>query len=122
MPKYSKERLKAQIRLELFRCAALGVFLTYEDFYARLKPGKKMGQFPWKKHFDDIAREERRLGYPDITFLVHRKSAKAPYPSQIDFRSARPLPDERQLKSLCDGTDKLIALYCPLGTQNKYRP
>jgi hypothetical protein len=116
-----KPRLKAQIRLELFRCAANGDFPSYEDFYKCLA-GKKMGQFPWQAHFDAIAREERKLGYPDITFIVRRKGPKNQYPSRIDFRSAKPTPDDKQLKSLLDGTDRIIALYCPPGTKNPYGP
>jgi hypothetical protein len=116
-----KPRLKAQIRLELFRYAANGDFPTYEDFYRRLA-GKQMGQFPWQAHFDAIAKEERKLGYPDITFIVRRKGPKNRYPSQIDFRSAKPAPDDKQLKSLQEGTDGIVALYCPAGTKNPYRP
>ena len=113
-------RLKAQIRLELFRCAAAGVFPTYEEFYGRVTGGRQMGQFPWQSHFDEIAKEERKLGYPDITFIVHRKDPKNRFPSQIDFRSAKPTPDSNQLRSLRKGTDEIIALYCPPGTNNPY--
>jgi hypothetical protein len=113
-------RLKAQIRLELFRCAARGDFPSYQDFYERLKGKKMKGQFPYQRHFDAIAKEERKLGYPDITFVVHRADPKNPYPSQIDFRSAKPLPDANQIKSVRLGMDQIIALYCPIGTQNPY--
>lgn len=113
------QRLKAQIRLELFRCAAAGTFVTYEDFYHRVA-GKKMGQFPYKRHFDAIAKEERKLGYPDITFLVHRSDKNNPYPSSIDFRSAKPKPSATQLASLRRGVDQIIKLYCPATTSNPY--
>ena len=113
------QRLKAQIRLQLFRCAALGQFPTYEQFYRRVA-GKKMGQFPYKEHFDAIAKEERKLGYPDVTFLVHRSDPKCSYPSQIDFKSAKARPSPAQLASLRKGADKLIKLYCPPGTANPY--
>src|ERR1043165_4815523 len=109
-------RLKAKIRIELFRCAADGNFPSYEEFYERVRGCKMKGQFPFQKHFDAIAKEERELGYPDVTFLVHRKDPNNPYPSQIDFRSAKPKPDTSQLKSLRKGTDQIIALYCPEGT------
>jgi hypothetical protein len=113
------QRLKAQIRLELFHCASLGEFLTYEKLYERVA-GKKMGQFPYTDHFDAIAKEERQLGYPDITFLVHRSDPACPYPSQIDFQPAKPKPTAGQLASLRKGTDEIIKLYCPSGTPNPY--
>jgi hypothetical protein len=113
-------RLKAQIRLELFRCAANGDFPSYETFYEHVSRKKMKGQFPYQSHFDEIAKEEHKLGYPDITFVVRRKDPKNRYPSQIDFRSAKPTPDASQLKSLRKGTDQIIALYCPAGTPNPY--
>jgi hypothetical protein len=112
-------QLKAEIRLELFRCALSGKFLSYGAFYERVRPGKKMGNFPWTAHFDAIAREERDGGYPDITFLVHTSGPSPQYPSQVDFRPFDP-NDKNQLTSLRDGTDGVIALYCP-GTRNPYR-
>jgi hypothetical protein len=115
-----KPRLKAQIRLELFRCTATGDFPSYECFYERIARKQMKRQFPYQRHFDAIAKEERKLGYPDITFVVRRKDPKNPYPSQIDFRSAKPIPDDSQLKSLRKGTDEIIALYCPPGTKNPY--
>ena len=108
--------LKAQIRAELFRCALAGDFLTYTEFYNRIKPNRKMGNFPWQTHFDAIAREERSNGYPDITFMVYRANTK--YPAQIDFRGTN-LKDANQLASLRHGTDTLIAVYCP-GKPNPY--
>jgi len=63
--------LKARIRAELFRCALSGEFLNYTQFFNRIRPDAKMGNFPYQTHFDEIAKEERSLGYPDITFLVH---------------------------------------------------
>jgi hypothetical protein len=111
------DRLKAQIRLELFRCVAAGIFPTYEVFYHRVT-GKQMGQFPFQPHFDAIAREERRLGYPDATFIV--KSKRTGYPSQIDFQPAKPKPSAAQLDSLRKGTDEIIRLYCPANTPNPY--
>ncbi len=113
------QTLKAQVRAELFKCAIAGRFLTYAEFFDCIRPGGKMGQFPYREHFDQIAREERNNGYPDITFLVHRGGERPRYPSQIDFRPADP-PDEQQLDSLLKGTDNLISLYCPQ-TRNPYR-
>ncbi|HEX3502958.1 MAG TPA: hypothetical protein VHU22_06170 [Xanthobacteraceae bacterium] len=110
--------LKAKIRAELFRRALAGDFPTYEEFYERASGKKMKGRFPWQTHFDAIAKEERKLGYPDITFIVKSKASN--YPSQIDFRSAKPIPNAAQLRSLCKGTDKVIALYCPPGTPNPY--
>ena len=114
-----KPRLKAQISLKLFRRAANGDFPSYGQFCKRLT-GKQMGRFPWQSHFDAIAREERKLGYPDITFIVRHKGPKNRYPSQIDFRSAKPKPNDSQLKSLRKGANTIITLYCPLGTKNPY--
>jgi hypothetical protein len=111
---------KAQIRSELFRYAIAGQFPTYREFYNRIRPEGKMGVFPWSKIFDTIAKEERSNGYPDITFVVRRGGKKPPYPGQIDFSSANP-PDAKQLESLREGTDAIIALYCPPGTPNPYR-
>ena len=109
--------LKARIRAELFRCATAGSFQTYTQFFNRIWPAKTMGNFPYQTHFDEIAREERSLGYPDITFMVHGVDG---YPHQIDFRDARNGPDTQQLSSLQKGTDAIIALYCPPGTANPY--
>jgi hypothetical protein len=109
--------LKATIRAELFRCALAGAFQTYTQFFNRIRPGATMGNFPYQKHFDAIAKEERDLGYPDITFMVHGVGG---YPHQIDFRDARNGPDAAQLASLQKGTDEIIRLYCP-GTPNRYR-
>jgi hypothetical protein len=113
-------RLKAQIRVALFRCAADGKFPTYEEFYECVRGREMTGQFPFLKHFDEIAKEERKLGYPDITFIVRRKNQNSPYPSQIDFRSAKPAPDEDQLRNLRKGTSEIIRLYCPKGTTSPY--
>lgn len=113
------QRLKAQIRLALFDCAAKGRFLTYEEFYALVRPSQKMGQFPFRVHFDAIAKEERELGYPDITFLVHRTGPAPQYPSQINFTDAK-IPDVKQIESLRIGADRIIELYCPRGTANPY--
>ena len=112
--------LKTTVRAELFKCAIAGRFLSYAEFFDRIRPGGTMGKFPYTEHFDEIAREERGNGYPDVTFLVHRGGEPPRYPSQIDFRSANP-PDSTQLESLRTGTDALIALYCPPGTLNPYR-
>jgi hypothetical protein len=112
--------LKAQIRAELFRCAIAGEFQTYTQFFNRIRPGKKMGNFPYQTHFDLIAKEERSLGYPDITFMVHGAGTSPQYPHQIDFGDAHD-PEPAQLDSLRKGTDELIRLYCSPGTKNPYR-
>ena len=78
-------RLKAQIRLELFCCAAEGNFPSYQEFYERVTRKKMNGQFPYQAHFDVIAKDERKLGYPDITFVVRRSDPKNPFPSQLIF-------------------------------------
>lgn len=111
--------LKSQIRGELFRCAVAGNFLTYTQFFNRIRPGATMGNFPYQTHFDEIAKEERANGYPDITFIVHRGGEAPRYPAQIDFRPANP-PDAAQLSSLRKGTDEIIRLYCPPGTPSPY--
>lgn len=77
-----------------------------------------MGNFPYQTHFDEIAKEERSLGYPDITFVVRGIDG---YPHQIDFRDARNGPDAEQLTSLQEGTDELVSVYCPPNTENPYR-
>jgi hypothetical protein len=109
--------LKARIRAELFRCAITGIFPTYTEFYNRMHPGEAMGNFPYNTHFNAIAKEERDLGYPDITFLVRGVHG---YPNQIDFCDARSGPNGDQLRSLREGTEKLIELYCPANTVNPY--
>jgi hypothetical protein len=69
-----------------------------------------MGNFPYQTHFNAIAKEERDLGYPDITFMVHGAGG---YPHQIEFRDAREGPDAAQLQSLRKGADDIIRIYCP---------
>jgi hypothetical protein len=103
-------QLKAQVRAELFRCAVSGNFLTYTQFFNRIHPGSTMGNFPYQTHFNEIAREERDLGYPDITFMVHGVGG---YPHQIEFRDASKGPDQVQLTSLRKGADDIVRLYCP---------
>jgi hypothetical protein len=103
-------QLKAQVRAELFRCAVSGTFLTYTQFFNRIHPGSTMGNFPYQTHFNEIAREERDLGYPDITFMVR---GVAGYPHQIEFRDASKGPDQAQLTSLRKGADDIVRLYCP---------
>ena len=76
-----------------------------------------MGNFPYQTHFNEIAKEERSFGYPDITFMV---CGVGGYPNQIDFRDARNGPDAAQLASLRKGTDEIIRLYCPPNTPNPY--
>jgi hypothetical protein len=110
-------KLKARIRAELFRCAIAGEFPTYTQFFNRIQPGKTMGNFPYQTHFNEIAKEERELGYPDITFIVRGVGG---YPNQIDFSDAREGPDPDQLRSLRKGTDEVIRLYCPPNTPNPY--
>lgn len=112
--------LKEKVRGELFKCAVEGKFVTYKEFYERIHPGEVMGRFPYDAHFDEVAKEERDLGYPDITFLVHKSGPPPQYPGRIDFRPADP-PDQAQLDSLCNGSDRIIALYCPPRTINPYR-
>lgn len=109
--------LKGKICAELFRCALSGDFVTYTEFFNRIRPGKTMGNFPYQTYFNEIAKEERDHNYPDITFIVRSKEG---YPNQIDFRDARSGPDPRQLDALRKGTAKLIKLYCPANTANPY--
>ena len=104
------QKLKVKIRAELFRCAVSGSFETYTQFFNRIHPGKTMGNFPYQTHFNEIAKDERDLGYPDITFMVHGKDG---YPHQIDFRDASKGPDSAQLVSLRRGADEIVKLYCP---------
>jgi hypothetical protein len=110
-------QLKTRIRAELFRCAISGSFETYTKFFNRIRPGVKMGNFPYQVHFDEIAREELKRGYPDITFMVHGVNG---YPHRIGFRDASKGPDAAQLKYLRTGTDDIIRVYCPPNTTNPY--
>ena len=107
-------RLKAQIRLELFCCAAEGNFPSYQEFYERVTRKKMNGQFPYQAHFDVIAKDERKLGYPDITFVVRRSDPKNPFPSQIDFRSAKPAPNAKSAEEFAigNGPDYRFVLSC----------
>jgi hypothetical protein len=114
-------QLKARIRAELFRCAIAGQFQTYTQFFNRIRPGVTMGNFPYQTHFDEIAKEERDNGYPDITFLVHRAGPPPQYPAQINFQPASHPPSQAQLVSLRKGTDDLISMYCPPNIPNPYR-
>jgi hypothetical protein len=114
-------KIKRQVRAELFKCAVAGKFETYEQFYDRIHPGAKMGNFPYHTHFNEIAKEERANGYPDVTFLVHLKGDPPQYPAQIDFERAEHPPKQSQLDHLRNGTDDLIAMYCPPKTRNPYR-
>jgi hypothetical protein len=109
--------LKNRVRAELFKCAIEGKFPTYTEFYNRIYPGKKMGQFPYRTHFNNIAQEERGNGYPDITFIVRGADG---LPHQIDFDGAEK-PSPAQIDSLRKGTDALIEMYCPPNTKNPYR-
>jgi hypothetical protein len=111
-------QLKARVRAELFRCAIAGKFLTYEDFFHRIHPGTKMGNFPYQEHLKKIAEEEKSLGYPDITFMVCGKESGLPH--WIDGRDASSGPDATQINFLQKGTDEVIKLYCPPGTANPY--
>jgi hypothetical protein len=104
------QELKARVRAELFRCALSGSFETYTDFFHRFHPGAKMGNFPYQTHFNEIANEERDLGYPDITFVVR---GVVGYPHQIEFRDASNGPDAVQLAALRKGADDIVKLYCP---------
>jgi hypothetical protein len=111
---------KARIRAELFRSACAGEFPTYGALRDRLWPGMTGWRPEWSGALNMISMEERSHGYPDITFILHRNDPSSPYPTQIDFRDAHN-PDAAQLDSLRNGTDEIILLYCPAGTQNPYR-
>jgi hypothetical protein len=112
---------KARLRAELFKYAAKGEFPTYAEMRNHLVPKIKTGwRKEWSVDLDQIAMEERSHGYPDITFIL-RHSGKNGLPSRVDFRPIKKLPDKDQRKSLINGTDKIIRLYCPKGTPNIYR-
>jgi hypothetical protein len=110
------QTLKSTVHAELFKCAIAGEFPTYTEFFNRLHPSRKMGQFPYRAHFNEIAKEERGNGYPDITFIVRGVDG---WPHQINFDVAG-APTPEQIKSLLDGTDEIIRLYCPPNTPNVY--
>lgn len=82
---------KAQIRAILVERARSGVPITYGDL------GLKVGMTargPWKSVLDEIAREEKAAGLPDITFMVVKKGSGIP--GQIGFRPADPATAEQQ--------------------------
>jgi hypothetical protein len=110
---------KAKLRAELFKYAAKGEFPIYSDMRKHLRPRISTGSRPeWTADLNQIAMEERSHGYPDITFILHRKNG---FPSQVDFRPVTKKPDKNQRRSLIKGTDEIIKLYCPAGTRNIYR-
>jgi hypothetical protein len=109
---------RIRLRAELFKCAARGHFPEYHEMLPHLTPLITKGwRTEWSADLNQIAMEELSHGYPDITFILHRRDY---YPSNIDFRSSEK-PDQEQLKSLLTGVDKIIELYCPPGTANIYR-
>ena len=109
---------RLRMRAELFKAAVAGQFPTYGDMLKHLTPKIDQGwRQEWTRDLNQIAMEELSHGYPDITYILHRKDG---YPSQILFRDATH-PDEEQLKALRKGTDEIIALYCPPNTPNPYR-
>jgi hypothetical protein len=75
---------------------------------------------PWTKIFNTISMEERSHGYPDITFIVHRKDRKIHFQVRLIFdRQSR----RRMLISVgvyVRELDNIIALYSPPGTPNPY--
>lgn len=77
-----------------------------------------MGNFPYQEHLKKIAEEEKSFGYPDITFMVYGKDSRLPH--WIGGRDASN-PDAAQINFLQKGTDEVIQLYCPAGTENPYR-
>jgi len=76
-----------------------------------------MGNFPYQTHFNEIAKEERDLGYPDITFIVRGVGG---HPNQIDFQDARDGHDPDHLSSLQIVTEEVISRYCPPNKPNPY--
>ena len=76
---------KAEILRVLVEQAKHGERITYGSL------GKRVGGIPptgpWKEVLDDLSRDERGDGRPDITHLVI--ASKTGYPSQIEFKDSR---------------------------------
>jgi hypothetical protein len=103
----------------LMQCVAGGRcrFLTYGEFGNRFGFGPRG---PRKEALDAVAREfTDRDHIADLTFLLRNSTSH--YPSQIDFRTARPRPDERQKAKARAVAQEIIDKYCP-GTKNPYAP
>jgi hypothetical protein len=111
---------KARLRAELFKCAIRGEFPTYNEMLPHLQPRITQGwRAEWSDDLNQIAMEELSHGYPDITYILHRRDDRSPYPSQILFRDAHH-PDTAQLAALHHGIAEIIKLYCPPGTKDPY--
>jgi hypothetical protein len=108
-----------KLKNALKQCVAGGrcQFMTYGEFGQRFGFGPRG---PRKEALDAVARDFTNNDHiPDLTFLL--RNGKSGYPSQIDFRSAKPAPDDHQKKKARAVAQTIIDKYCP-GTTNPYSP
>jgi hypothetical protein len=100
---------KADILRVLMERAKHGERITYGNL------GKRIGGIPatgpWKEVLDDLSRDERAAGRPDIIYLV--VSSKTGYPSQIDFKDSR-VPTAVQKARADVLTTEIFAFYAAL--------
>jgi hypothetical protein len=81
-----------EIREVLLQRARAGLTIYYSELGELLKiPARG----PWKPILDEISREERGNGHPDLTYLVVSKISGLP--GQIEFEAAKPpTPEQRE--------------------------
>jgi len=97
---------KEAIRAELIRRAKQTCTIYYSEL------GELVGipaQGPWKPVLDEIGREERSNGRPDITFLVINKQTGLP--GQIGFKPAKP-PTLEQRRTADSEIQSVFDYYC----------
>jgi hypothetical protein len=106
-----------KLKRALEQCVSGGrcQFLTYKEFGTRFGFGPRG---PRKEALDAGARDFTNNDHlPDLTFLL--RNATSGYPSQIDFRPAKPKPDDTQKAKAKAEAQKIIDMFCP-GTKNPY--
>jgi hypothetical protein len=72
---------------------------------------------PREEVLDLIHHGEKRKRRPDITYVL--RSKKWGYPSQIDFRPAKPPKKWQKARAKLEA-DRIIKTYSPPGTKNPY--
>ncbi len=106
-----------KLKNALERCVAGGRcrFMTYGEF------GNKFGfgpRGPGKKLLDPVARDFKRKGGLDLTYLLRNRRYR--YPSQIDGKPSKP-PSPKQKVRAERVAQKIINKYCR-GSRNPYAP
>ena len=109
--------INLKLKRSLEQCVVGGRcnFMTYGEFGNRFGFGPRG---PRKEALDAIAREFSAKSLPDLTYLLQNR--RSGYPSQIDFRSAKPQPDDSQKQKARAEAQRIIDRYCP-GTKNPYK-